>query len=100
MCQDCKEVTWEISKPFIEECETTMSFLEKDCLDVWKRIVESHNEDQIATFLAQIVEWSVHQDFCSSIHPLIGQFCSTYEKILLHPEKKYVFYKLFCSFAF
>jgi hypothetical protein len=95
MCKHCEEITWEIE----ETTCRTLSFLESDALDMWKRIVESHIADQIATFLTQIVELSTGNDH-PSIHPLIRQFFSTYEKILTHSEKKFVFFEHFCLIAF
>lgn len=103
MCKDCEEITWEIDEskpPFDETTCRALTFQESDCLDMWKRIVESHTADQIATFLTQIVEFSVGKKDNVSIHPLIGQFCSTYEKILTHPEKKFVLFEHFCMIAF
>lgn len=95
MCKDCEEITWEIQET---ECRA-LSFLELDALDVWKKIVDSHTIDQIATFLTHIVELSTRNDH-SSIHPLIRQFFSTYEKILSCPERKFVFFEHFCMIAF
>jgi predicted membrane-bound mannosyltransferase len=103
MCKDCEEITWEIdeSKPAFDETTCrALTFMESDCLDVWKSIVESHTADQIATFLTQIVEFVVGKTDNVSIHPVIGQFCITYEKILNYDDKKFVFFEHFCSIAF
>jgi len=103
MCRDCKEITWEIDEskpPFVESTCRALTFLQSDCLDMWKRIVESHSTDQVATFLTQVVEFVVGKTNDVSIHPVIGQFCLTYKKILKDDEKKFVFFEHFCLIAF
>lgn len=101
MCQDCKAITWEIdeTEPVAAYEKHMLTFLENDCLEVWTEIVKTHEKDQIATFLTQIIEAGIHPSNPESIHPLIGRFCSTYEKILTDPEKKFVFFEHFCMIA-
>jgi hypothetical protein len=98
MCRDCEEISWETANVENEDCRV-LSFLEDDCLDSWKTIVETHTPDQLATFLTSVAELMSFPE-SSSIHPLIGQFFLTYEKILIDPKKKFVFFEHFCSLCF
>jgi hypothetical protein len=103
MCRDCNEISWEISEdePVVFDSKSckVLSFLENDCLDVWKTVVETHTTDQLATFLTSLAEKMAFPE-SSCIHPLIGQFFLTYEKILTDPKKKFVFFEHFCSLCF
>lgn len=98
MCKDCEEISWEEIGCENKDCRV-LSFLENDSLETWKIIVATHTDDQMASFLASLAELMANPK-SESIHPVIGRFFKTYEKILTDPKKKFVFFEHFCSICF
>ncbi len=99
MCRECPEQTWsDVEEEFTTTPIAELTFLENDALDVWTKIVKETKGDQIATFLTELAQWMALGEKSESIHPLIGRFIDTYEKILVS-GKKFVLFEHFCSLA-